>query len=177
MGTCLDFNQSIFSCINKSMVKYDRLKAIEYAYNFWNKRNPRFYNFDKIGGDCTNFISQCLFYGGIEMSFSKNGWYYSSLNNRAPAWTGVDEFYDFLITNTSKFGVKGKLIDLSQVEVGDVIQMDQRRGYFHHNLIVTSIGKKKNPQNIFIACHSADAFNKRLADYNYSRLRVIKILN
>ena len=159
------------------MARYDRSKAVEYAYEFWNKRNPRFYNFDKLGGDCTNFISQCLFYGGIEMNFSKNGWYYSSLNNRAPAWTGVDEFYNFLITNVSKFGVKGRLVDLSQVDVGDVIQMDQGRGEYHHNLIITKVGFNKSPQDIFIACHTSDAFNKRLSDYNYTRLRAIKILN
>ena len=159
------------------MAKYDRQKAVEYAYNFWNKRNPRFYNFDKLGGDCTNFISQCLFYGGIEMNFSKNGWFYSSLNSRAPAWTGVDEFYNFLITNTSQIGAKGRPTDLSQVEVGDVIQMDQGRGYFHHNLLIVNIGRDRSPHNIFIACHSADAFNKKLSDYRYTRLRIIKILN
>ena len=24
------------------------------------RRNPKYYNFDKLGGDCTNFISQCI---------------------------------------------------------------------------------------------------------------------
>ncbi len=159
------------------MAMYDRQKAVQYAFNFWNKRNPRFYNFDKLGGDCTNFISQCLFYGGFEMKTGENGWFYYSLKSRAPAWTGVNEFYDFLITNRSNFGAKGVPVNLEEVEIGDVIQMDQRRGYFHHNLLVTSIGQIKTPENIFIACHSADAFNKRLSDYNYSRLRIIKIIN
>lgn len=157
------------------MAKYSRERAIEYAKAYWNKRNPRFYNFDKLGGDCTNFISQCLFYGGFDMKYSERGWYYSSLNSHSPSWTGVDEFCDFLITNRSGNSPKGRLVDLSQIEEGDVIQMDQGRGYFHHNLIVTKILGIKNYNNILIACHSADAFDKRLSDYKISRLRCIKI--
>ena len=60
------------------MSMYSRQKAIEYAYEFWNKRNPKFYNFDSLGGDCTNFVSQCVIYGGIKMDYSNNGWYYIS---------------------------------------------------------------------------------------------------
>ncbi len=156
------------------MAKYDRRKAIEYAFNWWNKRNPRFYNFDKIGGDCTNFISQCLLYGGIEMNYKTNGWFYNSLSSRAPAWSGVEEFYSFLITNMSNYGVKGRDCSIQELEVGDLIQMDQGRGRFHHNLIVTSVS---NPRDILIACHTADAFNKRLSEYSYKRIRFIKILN
>ena len=77
------------------MKKYSREKAILYAEKYWNYRNPKFFNFDKLGGDCTNFISQCLFYGGFDMDFKENGWFYSTLNSRSPAWSGVNEFCSF----------------------------------------------------------------------------------
>jgi len=39
---------------------YNRNKAIEYAHKWSHGRNPVYYDFDNIGSDCTNFISQCL---------------------------------------------------------------------------------------------------------------------
>jgi len=169
-----DFDQ-IF--IIKVMEKYSRERAVLYARNYWNKRNPKFYNFDKIGGDCTNFVSQCLFYGGFDMKFTTNGWFYSSINLRSPAWSGVNEFCDFLITNISEDSPKGRIVSLSDIEVGDVIQLDLGRGFFHHNTIVTNINGEKNFNNILIACHTADAFDKPLSDYNIKKTRCIKIMN
>lgn len=159
------------------MKKYSREKAILYAEKYWNFRNPKFFNFDKLGGDCTNFISQCLFYGGFDMDFKENGWFYSTLNSRSPAWSGVNEFCNFLITNKSQNSPQGQIVSLQDVEVGDIIQLDLGRGYFHHNTIITKIIGEKNYNNILIACHSADAFDKRLSDYRIAKTRCIKITN
>ena len=35
-------------------------KELDYAQKWALSRNPAYYNFDDIGGDCTNFVSQCL---------------------------------------------------------------------------------------------------------------------
>lgn len=43
---------------------YDRNKAVAYAHKYAYSRNPNYYNFDNIGGDCTNFVSQVLAAGG-----------------------------------------------------------------------------------------------------------------
>ena len=37
---------------------YDRRRAVEYALRWALSRNPEYYNFDNIGGDCTNFRSE-----------------------------------------------------------------------------------------------------------------------
>ena len=42
---------------------YNREKAVAYAHSWAYGRNPAYYNFDKIDGDCTNFVSQCIFSG------------------------------------------------------------------------------------------------------------------
>ena len=42
---------------------YDRRRAVEYALRWALSRNPEYYDFEDIGGDCTNFVSQCLFAG------------------------------------------------------------------------------------------------------------------
>jgi len=37
---------------------YDRKEALLYAEKWAMDRNPRYYNFDSVGGDCTSFVSQ-----------------------------------------------------------------------------------------------------------------------
>ncbi len=41
--------------------EYNRENAVEYAKIWAYKRNPKYYNFDPVGGDCTSFVSQCLY--------------------------------------------------------------------------------------------------------------------
>ena len=49
---------------------YTRLAAVNYAVRWALSRNPAFENFSGQGhgGDCTNFISQCLYAGGWTMN-------------------------------------------------------------------------------------------------------------
>ena len=153
---------------------YNRLKAVEYAYRWWDKRNPLFYNFDDLGGDCTNFVSQCLYFGGIPMNFAEMGWFYSNLNLRAPAWTGVDEFFSFATSNNSGTGVKVKQIIKNQIQIGDVIQLQLLgENEFHHSLFVTQIYNGE----IFVTCHTADAKDRLLDLYNAEKIRYLKVLN
>ena len=42
---------------------YDREAAVAYAHRWAFGRNPAYSNFDGMGGDCTNFASQCLYAG------------------------------------------------------------------------------------------------------------------
>ena len=155
-------------------MNYNRKKAIEYAKIWWNKRNPNFYNFDNLGGDCTNFISQCLFAGDIQMN--SKSWFYFSLNSRSPSWTGVNEFYDFCINNISDYGPKAKVVTLQQIEVGDVIQICQNKDVFHHSLLIVDIIGEKTLKNILVACHTNDAINRRLSEYNIKKIRFLKII-
>jgi hypothetical protein len=56
---------------------YDRRAAVEYAHRWAYGRNPRYYDFEKLGGDCTNFASQCLYAGSGVMNYTPQlGWYY-----------------------------------------------------------------------------------------------------
>lgn len=53
-------------------ISYNRKKVLEYAQKWAYDRNPRYYNFDSIGGDCTSFASQCIFAGSNVMNYSKS---------------------------------------------------------------------------------------------------------
>ena len=94
------------------MKPYDRGRAIEYARTWALDRNPLFLNFTGRGGDCTNFISQCLLAGSCTMDYTPNfGWYYITPDDRAPAWTSVEYFYDF-ITEQPEFASENMGIGL-----------------------------------------------------------------
>ncbi len=155
---------------------YNRRVAVRYALNWAFARNPRFYDFEDIGGDCTNFISQCLYAGCDVMNFSpENGWYYINSNDRAPAWTGVNFLRKFLLTNRGA-GVYGEEAPLSELRRGDVIQLVNRRGEFYHTVFVSAVIGVAVPRNIFVCAHSVDARNRRLSTYNYADAVGIKIL-
>lgn len=158
------------------MNNYDRIKATNYALFWWNKRNPKYYNFNKLGGDCTNFISQCLYAGGIRFNQNQNGWYYHSISNRSPSWSGVNEFFNFAINNNSQLGPRAKITHINKIEIGDIVQ-GAYNNTFQHSLIITKIIEPISLSSIFVTCHSDDRINKRLSDYNFSKIRFLKILN
>ena len=155
---------------------YDREKAIEYARKWAYARNPQYYSFDDIGGDCTNFVSQCLYAGCGVMNYTPDlGWYYNSLNDRSAAWTGVEYFYNFLVSNREN-GPYGEEQPLTNAETGDIVQLSFDGIKFTHNLIITRIILFPSPDNILIACHSFDSLDRRLSTYDYKLARLIHIL-
>lgn len=50
-------------------IKYEREKVLKYAKRWAYDRNPQFYNFDNVGGDCTSFVSQCILAGSNVMKY------------------------------------------------------------------------------------------------------------
>lgn len=152
------------------VVAYNRESAINYAYDWAFRRNPLYYDFNDLGGDCTNFVSQCLYAGSRIMNYTPNtGWYYISVNNRAPAWTGVEFLYEFLINNQT-VGPFGRQVESWQVEIGDIVQLGRNSGEFYHSMIIVNTSPE-----ILVASHSNDAFNRPLSSYTYDRVRFIKI--
>lgn len=153
---------------------YNREKALAYASKWALKRNPAFGNFNGIGGDCTNFISQCLYAGCGIMNYTKDlGWYYSSMYNRAPAWTGVDFLFRFLTTN-KKTGPFASKVNITDLVPGDIVQLGDASNRFYHSLFVLSTGNFTYNE-VFIATHSIDVYNKPLAAYDFYQARFLHI--
>ena len=156
---------------------YDREKAVAYAQEWAYGRNPRFYDFEGLGGDCTNFISQCIYAGCGIMNYTPvYGWFFISLNNRAPAWTGVPYLYNFLTGNKGA-GPYGYEADLAQAQIADVIQLSPDGGRFTHSLFIVRVGDPPAPENILINTHTLDAANRPLSTYTYARRRLIHIVD
>ena len=158
---------------------YNRARAVEYAARYAFSRNPLFYDITELGGDCTSFISQCLLAGSCVMNYTPDfGWYYRSVNDRAPAFTGVEFFWQYM-TEAPEFvaaggntGPFGRAATEAELEVGDVIQLGNSRGEYYHTLLVTGFDGGVP----LVAAHSIDAFNRPLSEYRYRVARYLHMI-
>ena len=158
---------------------YQRMRAVEYARTWALDRNPLFVDFTGIGGNCTNFVSQAVYAGSCEMNYTPTfGWYFRSLEDRAPAWTGVRAFYDFF-TGSGDFaptvlreGPFGYVTERKYAQLGDVIQLANEAGDFYHTLIITGF----DGGEILVSAHSDDSLDRPLSTYTNASERIIHII-
>lgn len=156
---------------------YDRQAAVTYAHRWAYHRNPDFYNFDELGGDCTNFASQCLYAGAGVMDYTPTfGWYYNSQYSRAPAWTGVPFFYNFLTRKKETPGPVGEEAEPAGLLPGDFAQLRFAPGPFAHNPVIVSVGSPPALDNILVAAHSEDADYRPLSTYPIQGVRFLHIV-
>lgn len=157
---------------------YRRDEAVAYARHWAYGRNPEFYDYERIGGDCTNFASQCIYAGTGVMNYTPIfGWYYIDANNKAPAWTGVEYLHNFLIRSEISPGpICTVTQDLTVAEPGDVIQLIFEGDVFQHSPVVIATDGSGLPSGIQVAAHSYDADCRPLDSYTYQQYRVLHIL-
>ena len=146
---------------------YDRLRAVQYAENYWNNRNPHFRYF---GDDnCTNFVSQVLFAGGIPMEYadspSKGWWYRHKGGGRdqwSYSWSVAHALYSYLMQPRSH-GLRAVVYDRpEQLQLGDLISYDwEGDGRWNHFTVVTYVNKQGN-----VLVH-ANSTNSRYRNWNY----------
>lgn len=141
-------------------------------------RNPNYANYDKLGGDCTNYVSQILKAGGAPLdNTGANQWYYYSDSNRSTSWTSVNNLFKYLKNNES-IGPQGYKIKSDEVYIaskGDIIQLKLKgeKQYSHslwiirHQISTTSCTR--------IACHSSDRWNEPLDNIPCCARRLIKL--
>lgn len=161
---------------NLVLVPYNRIAAVFYAHRWAYGRNPAFYDYEKIGGDCTNFASQCVYAGSGVMNYTKDlGWYYIDANNKAPAWTGVEYFHQFMTRDEASVGPVAQEASISQMEPGDVIQLSLDGERWNHSPVVVGLLRQpaRRPSEVLIAAHSYDSDNRPLSSYDYRGIRFL----
>ncbi len=131
--------------ISMKLKRYERQKAIDYARKWALSRNPSYHDYEDYGGDCTNFISQCLHAGNIP--FDNQGrditlkWYWYSDQSRTPSWTSAQPLETYLLNNNKKntqnYGIYASFCEYEEVELGDLVQK-RIHGRLTHTMIVTS---------------------------------------
>jgi hypothetical protein len=162
-----------------TQIPYNRQYAVEYARKWALSRNPIFPDFTGIGGNCTNFISQCLLAGSSVMDFTPTfGWYFRSLDDRSPSWSGVEQLYDFLTGNAdfSQLDAQGPFAIVAnnrqQIEAGDVVQLARASGDFYHTLIISEV----TDNDILVCANSDNALDRPLSSYNFASARILHIM-
>lgn len=105
------------------------------------------------------------------------GWYYRSAADRAPAFTGVEAFWNFF-TGDPEFtrenggiGPFGIEVERDAVEIGDAVQLGDAAGDFYHTLLVTDIREGA----LLVSAHSNDTYNRPLSSYDASAFRFLHI--
>lgn len=133
---------------------YNRELSVEYALKYALKPNPifrYFYSENDSGGDCTNFISQCLLAGGAEMMYDINPWWYKRNNSGAStyhswsfSWSIASSLYWNIMINTkdSLKGVKAKEERKAESLLpGDIIFYENFQNKIFHSAIVTDFSR------------------------------------
>lgn len=127
-------------------VYYSKSKCADYAQRYGADPNLQDYIYfgGLQGGDCTNFVSQCIHAGGLPMS---SGWYHRSHSSYSTSWIRVIELRDYLINNNlaqgyyqqipnypSGVGVRGTPIQFSNgnqwIHSAIIMGKDGGRGYY-----------------------------------------------
>ncbi|GAB6169936.1 hypothetical protein JCM1393_23960 [Clostridium carnis] len=155
---------------------YNRKKAAEYAVSNGLTINSKYKNYEKLGGDCTNFSSQCIKEGGIPFdNLGPYKWFWYSDNKRTPSWTSANEFRKYAINNnrenSNNFGLIACETTFQDINLSDLVQFKDAT----HTMVVTGcIYQKedkgdpwKNKKDILISQHSGSEIG-RLVDYPLS---------
>ncbi|HAX72014.1 MAG TPA: hypothetical protein DCY20_00670 [Firmicutes bacterium] len=163
---------------------YNRDNAVNYARKWALSRNRAYNDYEKYGGDCTNYISQCLFAGGIPFDTSGRDmtqkWYWYSDSARSPSWTSASAFRRYFMskqnTQDPKTGLVCQFIDKNQLEIGDLVQK-KVDGALTHTMIITGFVYDDNGNVIdYLLCQHSDDFLDLPLSQKVGELSYIKIL-
>jgi hypothetical protein len=156
--------------------KFNRKACKEYANKYcgvtWasknpNKYNKKYFNFTGSGGNCTNYVSQCL--GDKEGGALPNDytWYFIPKSQEgSAAWLNADGFKNYIL-----YSGKGKVIKkadfanslkplkdgtfaFKNLYVGDLVSYDKKND-IDHNAVITGFDSKGYP---LINSHTVDRY-------------------
>ena len=160
-----------------TLTPYRAEAAVRCAHRWAFGRNPRYYDYEKLGGDCTNFASQCLYAGAGIMDYTPTfGWYYVNANDKAPAWTGVPYLYNYLTRTRAAVGPIARETGIDGAAAGDIVQLSFDGTRWAHSPVVVSVGEPRGLDTILVAAHSEDADDRPLASYEYAKVRFLHVV-
>lgn len=133
----------------KILYAYNKTKGVDYANSYATKPNTYEYYYFK-NGDCANFVSQIIHYGGKNQVISNNtktGWWHKksgTTHTHSLSWTVADTFAKYM-------GVQYYSTDLyawsKKITVGDPIALDSNNdGVYEHIGYITGISNDYKSQ-------------------------------
>jgi len=136
-------------------MQYNRLLAVQYAAMWWSSYNPMFRAFPD---DCTNFVSQCLWAGGMPMEVTARrdtGWWYlGPADQWSLSWAVAHSLRWYLEVS----GRAERRETARELELGDVISYDWNRDFtWTHSTIVVGFDPAGEP---LVAAHSLPSWGR-----------------
>lgn len=156
---------------------YDRAAAYDYLMAYCDERNPAWYAYDDVGGNCMNFGSQVLLAGGIpEDEKGDEEWYWDGQNDLDLSWINVGRFYDYCRKNEGYGLVADTEAGYYTGEVGDVLIVGFN-GDHRHTTVISDIVKDKagNTVDYLISCNTTNYRDFPASAYYYTFHRLVKI--
>lgn len=165
---------------------YNRKAAVAYAREYLDERNPDWHDYSGQGGNCQNYVSQCLLAGGIPMDLEGDArwkWFGEELNDSAAetgctlSWINVDAFYEYARSNTGA-GLKAETdADFDSGQVGDLVMMGTPDDW-NHIVIITEVVKNENGEVVdYLVCsNTTDVRDFPASAYPSPRRALIRIL-
>lgn len=165
---------------------YDRARAKQYIDTYWKKYNAAYPTFSHGGGDCTNFVSQVLFAGGVPWmddgnpanSRKSSNWYCKPGANSKDgerritfSWKLAAVFKAHFVKRVAAHKMLSYADAISNMDglsegvfIGDVVQFCYSGGVPYHTLAVTGFNRDPEYQvmDIVLASHDIDSNNRSL---------------
>lgn len=133
--------------------------AQKYALNY----NSEYKDFTDSGGDCTNFVSQCLAAGGLRKTYTWKPY--------TASWYSVQYLRNYLINNN----LAKEYPNISPNPIGSMIQFfNPQKNYWAHSGIITYVTKN----DCLYCCHTYNKLNYPLSGVYptiYHKIRVLEI--
>lgn len=164
---------------------YDRRTAVAYAEKYADARNEEWPDYGIYGGNCQNYVSQCLLAGGIPMDTEEPAvwkWYsgvphdLAGAVGRSSSWSSVPAFRTYVQTNTG-YGLAGQVdAPYYSGESGDMLLMGPV-GNWKHTVIITEPVQDENGATVdyLINSNTADLRDYPAGAYSYTNQSLVKI--
>lgn len=151
---------------------YSPSKAVSYAHRWVNSFSPQYMNFDNNGGDCTNFVSQCLVAGGVRQTKpgsiqqpilqTTHNWFGSKFSS-STSFIRVADFHAYWSKRVPTANYEGDTTVSRNGNLGDIVQFRRANtGTRWHSMIIT---KKKNGV-VYLSGHSQPRYDRAISSYD-----------
>ena len=131
---------------------------LQYAFAHWSTETynlATYGEFNSVGGDCMNFVSQTLVARGIPMTA---GWSFTSPTKYTGSWIYTPSFENYLLASPELGFTRLTAEQRDQAEVGDIVVFDwNSNDSADHIQIISDIRVVDGNQQILMVGHNLDS--------------------
>jgi hypothetical protein len=131
---------------------------LSYAFAHWSRENynlAAYGEFNSVGGDCMNFVSQTLAARGIPQTAD---WYFTSTSDYSGSWIYTPSFDEYLNANPSLGFTRLSIEQRDQAEVGDLVLFSWSGvGSPDHIQVISDIRVVDGVTKILMVGHNLDS--------------------